>query len=119
MRILDMLGCCLCLSIALQTHAAAPTEPSEGVRRFDTNGDGQFDQWETRVNGQLTHLKADRNHDTRVDYWMMYKQGKPVQAEFDTRGDGQVDQRETYNPRGVTIIGTKTYAKAPHPIHRY
>jgi hypothetical protein len=56
-------------------------EAAEDIRRFDTDGDGNFDQWEIRVDGQLTRMEADLNHDTRVDYWMTYKQGKPVKAQ--------------------------------------
>ncbi|ETX02326.1 MAG: hypothetical protein ETSY2_35730, partial [Candidatus Entotheonella gemina] len=100
MRTIYLLGLCLCLGMAFQVDAADPVNPAEEIRRFDTNGDGNFDQWEIRVNGQLTRLEADLNHDTRVDYWLTYEQGKPRQAEFDTNGNGQVDQREIYNAQG-------------------
>ena len=81
----------LCLTVNAQ----------ETVQRFDTNADGQIDQWEYDEADALTRLEKDRDDDRRVDHWLTYQDGKAVQAEFDTNGSGAADQREFYDAEGA------------------
>ena len=81
----------LCLTVNAQ----------ETVQRFDTNADGQIDQWEYYEADALTRLEKDRDYDQRVDHWVTYQDGKAVQAEFDTNGSGTADQREFYDAEGA------------------
>ena len=78
-----------------------PVSAAETVQRFDTNGDGQIDQWEYYEADALTRLEKDRDYDERVDHWVTYRDGKAVQAEFDTNGSGKADQREFYDADGA------------------
>ena len=80
-----------------------PVTAQETVQRFDTNADGQIDQWEYYEAGALTRLEKDRDYDQRVDHWVTYQDGKSVQAEFDTNGSGTADQREFYNAEGALM----------------
>ena len=81
----------LCLTVNAQ----------ETVQRFDTNADGQIDQWEYYESDALARLEKDRDYDQRVDHWVIYQEGKAVQAEFDTNGSGTADQREFYDADGA------------------
>ena len=78
-----------------------PAIAAETVQRFDTNADGQIDQWEYYEADALTRLEKDRDYDQRVDHWVTYRDGKAVQAEFDTNGSGTADQREFYDAEGA------------------
>jgi hypothetical protein len=83
-----------------------PVNAAEVVQRFDTNGDGQIDQWEYYEADVLTRLEKDRDYDERVDHWVTYQDGKAVRAEFDTNGSGKADQHEFYDADGALQLVT-------------
>ena len=94
----------LCLTVNAQ----------ETVQRFDTNADGQIDQWEYYEADALTRLEKDRDYDQRVGHWVTYQDGKAVQAEFGTNGSGTADQREFYDAEGAEADQWHHYAAEGH-----
>ena len=78
-----------------------PAIAEEFVQRFDTNGDGKIDQWEYYKSDTLTRVERDRDYNEHIDHWVIYQNGKIVQAEFDTNESGKADQREFYDSKGV------------------
>ncbi|MBL7158140.1 MAG: hypothetical protein ISS91_01355 [Candidatus Omnitrophica bacterium] len=60
--------------------------------QVDTNYDGKIDRTETyNTEGKIEQVESDTTGDGKIDEWVNYKAGKPIQSEKDTNADGKPD----------------------------
>jgi hypothetical protein len=95
MHILRLVWALLLLGAAVAAYA--------DLHEADTNGDGKTDQWIERVDGKLTMVKTDRNHDGVVDHTVAYDEdGRKSMEEMDFNLDGKIDDYSYYESGTLT-----------------
>lgn len=100
-RILTILACGVTIAALAACPCPAQESAPEGTAQeqvipkkveIDSDFDGTVDRTEVYdADGQISRIEVDTNKDGKVNEWITYKSGKPVQTQRDSNGDGKVD----------------------------
>lgn len=83
----------LCLlAVPFAARAGEPKKPETKIMSFDKDGDGKPDKWAVFVDGTVSEIGYDRNHDGNRDFWeFLNPNGRMARTESDRNYDGKPD----------------------------
>jgi hypothetical protein len=85
-----------------------------GCQRSQTpTGTSEVQPTYNKDSGRLERISYDRNHDSRMDAWLVMDATRVVRAELDEDFDGAVDRWEYYGDQAVPAAAAPTDGLAP------